>query len=275
MALIAVGLTAASLSFVGHHVLSFDGHAWSTVFLVILGSAAAAAGMWVVAGGAAPSTVVVARPSVVTTRPLHASDLRWVARLHAEALPHGFLVTLGHPFLRSYDRTFADSPHAVALVAEIDGHPIGFLLGVLRPTAHRRFVRRRRAGRLAVLGTLGLLARPGTGVQFARTRLGRYLRAWRSGGAPPEPGGHEPAVLSHIAVEPGARGAGAGALLVRRFADAARAAGAADARLLTVVDDAGASAFYRQLGWRIVGTRSATSGTPARHELALEFGSSQ
>jgi hypothetical protein len=46
-------------------------------------------------------------------------------------LPTGFFPQLGRRFLRAYHATFAASPYAVALVAERDGTPFGFLVGTV------------------------------------------------------------------------------------------------------------------------------------------------
>ena len=267
--LVAVGLTAATLSYLGHHWPRFDGHALDSAFIVVLGSAAAAAAIIsALPARAATADVVVARPTAITVRAMQRGDLPYVARLHATALPHGFFTTLGQPFLRAYDRTFADSPYAVAFVAEVDGHPIGFLLGLLRPLAHSRFVRRRHGGRLALMGALSLVVRPRVAGRFLRTRVGRYARAWRRSGALPAVREQEPAILSHVAVEPGARGSGTGRRLVETFVEAARRADAVEARLLTRADD-GATPFYRHLGWQVVERRQAADEAIAVDELAL------
>lgn len=273
--LLLVGVAAASFSYLGHHSPTLGDHGWSTVLLVIVGSAAAAAALSAVTLSSPAPAVVVARPAALRVRELSRSDLRHVARLHADALPHGFLTKLGQPFLRAYDRTFADSPHAVAYVAEVDGHPVGFLLGVTDPGRHAGWMRRERRGRLATLGVLGLATHPVTARHFLRTRVGRYLRAWRGGrgrrGAAGSTASVEPAVLSHIAVEAGGRGSGAGRLLVERFLGAASAAGVPEARLLTLTDDDGAGAFYRRLGWRPCGERPGAADAPAMIELSHDL----
>jgi ribosomal protein S18 acetylase RimI-like enzyme len=262
----------AALAYAAHHAPTFDGHGWSTLLTIVL--AAALTGTVVArAARADVKPLVVARTSALVVRPLEPRDLPAVARLHGEALPHGFLARLGQRFLRAYDATFADSPHAIALVADVGGHPLGFILGVLDPVSHRAWLRRERRARLAVLGFLGLAARPGVAVHFARTRMTRYARAWRGA-----PGGvtdgtrlQPVAVLSHIAVEEGGRGLGAGRVLVDAFVAAARAAGASEARLLTAKADEGASAFYRRLGWAHRGTRAADGSSPRMDELALRL----
>lgn len=173
--------------------------------------------------------------------------------MHASALPHGFFVSLGPRFLRRYYRSFTDSPHAVALVACVDGHPVGFLVGPVRARAHRRWVLRNRGLGLALSGVAALSVRPGLAAQFARTRFARYLKALGRRTDAEVPACDAPdgdvAVLSHVAVLPGARHTGSGSALVTSFERAAREAGAPVAHLATLEGRDGAGAFYERLGW--------------------------
>lgn len=189
-------------------------------------------------------------------------DLRWMAALHASQLPHGFFVRLGPHYLRAYHRTFMDSPHAAALVAEHEGRPVGFIVGSTDAHGHHRFAIRRRGVRLAVAGLLGLLTHPSTAAEFARTRIARYLRSVvratrpvaatqtderSSTTSPPQ------AVLTHVAVERAMQGNGVGRVLVDAFVARTRAAGSARIELVTLDGDSGAAAFYASLGWRHAG----------------------
>lgn len=182
------------------------------------------------------------------------ADALFAARLHAAALPHGFFARLGTGFLSAYYESFFASPHAVAFVAVVGSQPAGVLVGTLDNRGHYRWVLRHSAWRLAVLGVLALLVRPGELSLFARTRLGRYARAIarhrRNEMRPavaPEP--VRVAVLSHVAVSADARGSGVGAALVDAFLACAIAAGCEEARLVTLAGSSGAGDFYRRLGW--------------------------
>ena len=127
---------------------------------------------------------------------------------------------------------------------------------------------RRRGARLVAGGLLAMASRPRPALRFATTRLARYARAWRA--RPPvkahEARGSEdtPAVLSHVAVLPGARKSGVGARLVSAFADAAAEAGADTATLVTLEDEDGAGAFYARQGWAPEETRSTPDGRQLR-----------
>lgn len=192
-------------------------------------------------------------------RRLVAAEAGFAARLHAEALPHGFFAALGYRYLRAYYLSFLDSPHAGAFVAGIEGAPIGFVAGSFDPVAHRRFTIRRHGARLALEGGRALVCHPGLGIDFLSTRLGRYtkgiLRTLRPGGAP-APAGEllrsqvGPGVLSHVAVLPAARGWGAGEALVDAFVTEARRRGVRRLELLTLADELGATSFYAHLGWQ-------------------------
>jgi GNAT superfamily N-acetyltransferase len=197
-------------------------------------------------------------------RPLRADETRYAARLHARALPHGFFVDLGPRFLAAYYETFVRSPHAVALGGELDGDLAGVLVGTRGNGAHYRWVVRNAGVRLAVLAVAGMLVRPRVLAHFVRTRVGRYLRGLRrlrnrSSEIATEPRGPV-AVLSHVSVEPHARGAGVGGVLVDAFLAEARAAGAAEAMLVTLAGEHGAGAFYSRRGWTHDGDRDDHDG---------------
>jgi len=206
----------------------------------------------------------------VAVRPLAVADLAAAARLHAALLPHGFFVSLGLRYLRAYYGTFLASPHAIGLVADLEGQPVGVLVGTSRNAAHYRWVIRHRGLRLAVLGASAMLVRPAVAAWFVRTRLRRYgrrvllvvLGRARRGGRPAltDTAGSDTAVLTHVMVADQARGRGAGAALVERFAAAAKAAGARTAMLVTFAGEDGAASFYKRLGWEHLEDRRGRDG---------------
>ena len=256
-----------------HHVSPLDGHSVG-VTLVIVAAAALLVGIFRVL---APDTeqrlpvIVTLRRDSFRVRELRTEELDFAVALHAETLPHGFFAELGPRFLRAYLATFVSSPHAVALAVEGAGSPLGTVVGILRPSAHARWTLRHHGVRLALLGVLALFVRPRLAIRFARTRLARYRRAWarRSGGAPVASLG-EPAVLSHLAVVPGAQGAGLGGGLVEAFVEAVRATGCRRIVLVTLAGPRGAAGFYERLGWTEAARRTGFDGEPLT-ELTLEL----
>lgn len=257
---------AALLGYGVHHLPVLRGHPTFGVALSLGAAAVAAVGLGRLLGGPRPSSgreIVVAGPDAGQVRPLQRDDLPFCAQLHLDALPHGFFARLGPRFLRAYYASFLESPHAVALLAAVRGHPAGFLVGIVDPPLHRRWVLRHRGGWLAVLGATALAIRPSVAIQFLRTRVARYIRTWRRHrpvDAPVPAGGMAPAVLSHVAVLPGARGSGLGAQLVRSFEQAAGRAGAPRAVLTTLAGAGGASDFYVRRGWRRTHTHTTPEG---------------
>lgn len=213
-----------------------------------------------------PAPLVDAPLGPVELRPLDLRDLAFTAALHAQALPHGFFADLGPRFLRGYHATFLDSPHAVAFVATLGGHPAGVLVGILDPALHTRWVLRRRGMKLALRGALALAVRPRVALRFLRTRVRRYAHAWlrhrhRPAEQAPTAESSQPAILSHVAVVPAARGTGAGAALVRAFEEAARRS--APRAILTTIDGPdGAGPFYARLGWERTTIRRTHDGLP-------------
>ena len=69
-------------------------------------------------------------------RVVEVRDAGRTARLHLEALPGGFFVSLGPRFLRAYHRTFLTSPAGIALLAERDA-TTGVLSHMAVDAAHR------------------------------------------------------------------------------------------------------------------------------------------
>ena len=258
-------LAAAGISYGLHHTSPLSGHDLSVILLVI----AAAALVAVIPTALASMTerqlpvVVTLRPGSADIRAVGRDDLDFCAALHAETLPHGFFAALGHRFLRAYLATFVASPHAVALLVTANDAPVGMVVGILHPDSHTRWVLRRQGVRLALLGGIALVARPRLALRFARTRSARYRRAWSHRRRSPttEPSGQS-AVLSHVAVAPGAQGAGLGGQLVHAFVDAARVGGSPRCVLTTLAGGNGAAAFYRRQGWIEGGRHCNFDGQP-------------
>lgn len=205
----------------------------------------------------------------VTVRPLRPTDLPRAATRQRSELSDGFFSQLGPRFLERYLQTYLDGPAAMALAVEVDGDAVGHLVGTVGP-GHFRWALRAQWRALLPAGVLALLLRPAVAWRFARTRAGRYARAAVAAARhrPPRPGGPRPpagpgpAALLHVAVDPAARGAGAGAALVEAFEARAREAGCRTAQLVTFGDDdgPGALAFYRRLGWELSSTRTDDAG---------------
>jgi ribosomal protein S18 acetylase RimI-like enzyme len=262
--LLLAALAAAGLGYGLHHLPVLSGHDVVVVALAIGGALVSAlfVARLMRPAPAAPS-VLVARPGHSVVRTLHADEVDVLVALHRDALGHGFLIQLGPRFLRAYESTFLDSPHGVALVATVEDVPVGVLTGMLNRRAHVRWALRHRGMRLVVLGLAGLLGRPRLALRFARTRLSRYAAAWwrhRSPTESPRTPGTDLAVLSHVAVLPGARGWGTGRQLVEAFVASAAEGGASQLRLETRREEEGAGGFYDRLGWRRSGVHTTPDG---------------
>lgn len=242
----------------------------------------------------------------IDVRPLSSDDLGFAADLHLQRLPHGFFTRLGPRFMRTYYRSFIDSPHAVALIAVRASHRTGVIVGTVNNRNHYSWTLRNMGWELGLVGLLALLARPRVLALFARTRLRRYaraglrmLRSHRPGatrsapataasstagstepsGATPADGSSggattpspEVAVLTHVAVDPSASGSGTGRRLTDSFRRAVASAGASEIRLVTLAGDEGASGFYRRLGWHHVADRSGGDGSSvSEYRMPLE-----
>ena len=264
---LTIALVAATLGYVFHHLTPLAGHPFTSATVVLLLAAAIGLSMGLPAvarGDQQLPTVVVALPGEVRPEPLRQEHLAFCSALHSQALDHGFFVALGTRFLRKYYATFRDSPHAIGLIASVGGQPVGFLVGAVEARAHARWVVRHRGAALALNAAAGLIWRPAAALRFLRTRLRRYAGTWRrhrgNGGAARPGSAGEAAVLSHVAVVPGARRLGAGRLLAREFEALARSRGASRAFLNTLAGEDGAGKFYAALGWSQTTQMSTVDG---------------
>lgn len=200
-------------------------------------------------------------------RPAQRAELDRTARIHERHLPSGFFARLGTRFLRRYHRVFAESPDAEVFVAQSPDGPQGVLVGTFDNAAHYRWALRHRGLVLALVGLVSMVRRPRLAKEFLASRVGRYTRAfarWLRPSRRRTTGAAEPArqvaVLTHVAVDPAARGRGTGRELVSTFVRAARRRGAHEVRLITPADGA-AARFYRALGWRRLSRRRAADDT--------------
>lgn len=215
-------------------------------------------------------------------RELGASDVEKSADLHARVLETEFITRLGPSFLRAYHRAWIDSPVALTLaVDDAGGQLAGALLGSLDPAEQVSSMLRRHGTALAARLLLSVAVRPRLAVSLVRTRLLRYARgvarfarasvpARRAGahtsGRSAVPGSGE---VTHLFVDPSARGKGFGKSLLDAAAGRARAAGLPALELVTP-PDFDARGFYERLGWQESGKVTSRSGEEyVRYRLPL------
>ena len=204
-------------------------------------------------------------------------DFAVTAALHRRHLELGLFPQLGERFMRAYHASFAGSPHAVALVARAEsGRVVGALFGTTANARHYKWVVEEHGLNLALHGTRSLLLQPALAWEFISSRAGRYARGLGRhlglvGGnqapAPTSPG--RTCVLSHIVTSQSARRLGVGRRLVEVFRKIARAAGAAEARLVTREGGLG-QPFFERLGCECVDLRPSQDGEALR-EYALRL----
>ncbi|MFZ5847126.1 MAG: GNAT family N-acetyltransferase [Actinomycetota bacterium] len=190
-------------------------------------------------------------------------DLSFVVGEHLQHFPRGFFARLGPRFLHEYYRAFLTGDSGVAVVAEEAGRPVGYLVGVTDPAAHREHVVRRHGRGLALRGAALLAVRPRLLATFVRTRAARYLekllvrRAARSGRTVDVT---SPAVLTHVAVTAHAQGKGIGTRLVEWFEQALEGCGCDRVVLVTAAGREGAGEFYERRGWTRTGEHATADG---------------
>jgi glycosyltransferase involved in cell wall biosynthesis/ribosomal protein S18 acetylase RimI-like enzyme len=187
------------------------------------------------------------------TRPVHVrhartEDAPQLARLHRNALPEAFLPSLGDRFLRRVYNALATDADAVTLVAEDGGTIVGFVAGVVSPTAFfRRFCVRH--GIPAAAAALPALLR--SDVRRGASETARYV------GRDGEQG---PAELLSIAVARGHRRRGVGAELVRELLAALAEVGAVEVSVTVGSPNDSMTGLMRSFGFREAGSISLHEG---------------
>lgn len=194
-------------------------------------------------------------------------DLPFVVGQHRHHFPAGFFARLGPAFLTEYYRAFLTSPATWTRVADADGEPAGYLVGVTDPAAHRDHVVRTHGRALVLKALVAMLLRPWLALLFARTRTGlyarkllRYRRAADGAPTPASGGCGSTAVLTHVAVTPSVQCCGIGARLIEGFEAAMAEAGCTRLSLVTASGEDGAGPYYRRRGWRATGERRTPDG---------------
>ncbi len=187
------------------------------------------------------------RFEIVPLRRRHLAD---VVDLHLRAFPGFFLSFLGPSFLREFYRSFLDDEAGLGFVSLDDrGRVIGVVVGPVSPAGYFKRLLWRRWWAFAFASARTFLARP-----RIAPRLVRAL-AYRG----ETPAGPSRALLSSIAVDPEARGGGAGAALVERFLAEVRRRGSKGCFLTTDAENNDlVNRFYLRLGWM----RESTYRTP-------------
>ena len=177
--------------------------------------------------------------SALTTRTGRPDDAVVAARLHAAEVSDGFLSSLGPGFLTVLYRRVPRSPGCWLLLAELEGRPIGFLAGTVDTSAlYRRVLAHDGPAALRAAG-LGLLRRLPRAVETLR-----YPQRTAAGAAP-----LPAAELLAMAVDPAARGQGAGRALVEAFQIRLTTSQTDAARVTVGSGNAAALALYRSCGF--------------------------
>ncbi|WP_090589572.1 GNAT family N-acetyltransferase [Pelagibacterium luteolum] len=200
---------------------------------------------------------------------LEPDDIPATVDLHRKNLRLGLFPKLGREFLGLYQRSFAQSPYGIALVARGDDGVIGALFATTSNAEHYRWVTRNMGMQMAMVGGTAMLTHPHAAITFARTRLGRYSRglARHMGltASSPSTGAVAPqlSVLSHIVTSDAARRRGIGRQLIETFKAKASARGVHKAVLVTEEGGLG-TPFFERLGCRLVNSRQSQDGAVLR-----------
>lgn len=192
------------------------------------------------------------RATMVSVREARDADLQAVAELHVAAFPESVLGQLGVEAVRRNYVWQLHGPHDVtALVAELDGRPVGFLFGGVFRGSTIGFVKSQKffLARQVLRHPKVLLDRIG----LNRIRLALRLVSSRWSTPAPEVPAAVPrssfGVLA-IAVDPTVQGHGVGRELMAVASATATADGFESMHLSVHPDNLQAVSFYESLGWQ-------------------------
>lgn len=164
-------------------------------------------------------------------------DAAAAAALHSGQITEGFLTFLGARFLHRLYRRVARTPGSFLIIAEAENATVGFLAGSTDVAAlYRSFVMRD-----------GVAAAVACGGRLLRSP-GRVIETLRHGSGETGDG----AELLAVAVDPSARGRGAGTLLVEGFLTEIRGHRQEAAHVVLAADNEAATALYRRAGFQTV-----------------------
>jgi ribosomal protein S18 acetylase RimI-like enzyme len=180
----------------------------------------------------------------VTIRAAEPADVRQLAEIHAEALPHDFLVRLGGAFLRRvFFPALLESQHSRVYVAQSKERIVGFLVTRTAMGGVLADIVRRRPFRFLCLTTARLVRSPRLWTEAAGVMA--QLRQRRSQVS--EPGLAE---LFLMAVAPHARRRGVGSALIQASIRGLKAAGMGSYRVLLHAENSAADRLYQSQGFR-------------------------
>ena len=181
------------------------------------------------------------------------SDLPALAQAHLEAYKGYKNAGIGRRYVREFLRWFLKADSTIALKAEFDGQPCGYVVGL--PVGRHTELNRDLLSAYAI----GALTHPWVLLRqeyraSARAKLKRILKQWRN--APPVPTNSKRHPgrgmgLTSIAVSPRFAGNGAGAALMLAFEERARQMQYDYLRLSVYADNDRARGVYERAGWTL------------------------
>lgn len=194
-------------------------------------------------------------------RKMVVGDMEAVVLIHCTAFRNFFLTFIGPAFLRELYLNILMDESGIALVEEVGGGLLGFVVGSTQPAGLYRRLLRTAWYRFALAGLPAVVRRPRTAI-----RLVRALRAPDQATSAPGTG-----TLMSIAVLPEAQGAGVGRQLVMAFLAEARKRGLIAVDLTTdAIDNDRTNRFYLGLGFQLSRTFSTPEGR-AMNEYRIDL----
>jgi ribosomal protein S18 acetylase RimI-like enzyme len=177
-------------------------------------------------------------------RALERKDVAAVVEIHLRSFQGFFLSQLGRRFLAELYRGFVTDSSAICLIALRGGEPQGFVAGTSDSERFFRSLLQKRWYAFVIAAIPGLVRHP---LQVSRKLFSAlFFRGDKPAAL------RNSALLSSIAVSPGANGRGIGRRLVEDFCSEAAARGCTSVYLTTDLDDNQlANDFYARCGFTV------------------------
>lgn len=191
----------------------------------------------------------------LTFRPMTVADVPDVVRIHGAGFKGFFLTFLGPGFLRQLYLGVVKDPSGIAVVAESNGAPIGFVVGTSEPAGLYKRLLRLRLVPFAFYAALAVLRKP--------SAAPRLLRALTRSKHAPDPSTRCGEMMS-LAVLPSAQVKGVGTHLVEEFIAELRRRNALGIVMTTdALNNDKVNRLYIHLGFN----RSRTFTTPEGRQM--------
>jgi len=177
-----------------------------------------------------------------------------VVQIHIRAFKGYFLTLLGGKFLQIYYSHFIHKKRRYAVVATIDGEPVGFIAGTSETGDFYKELYKKNFFVLFKLLVFAFIREPGVRTKI----LSKYKHIWRAlksklglGRSSPASSGTVNCRLLSIAVDPAFQGKHVAPVMQKYFLECLKNDGIEKVGLSVLKENERAIQFYKKTGWKV------------------------